>query len=529
MTHTLVHMLRESALRAPDTEAVVLAGQRTSYGRLWRDVAAVAAFLRSNGLQPGDRVAILLKNSAEYIAVYYGALAAGGVVVGLNTLAKSRDLSNWLSHSGASWLFAEAQHPELARTLSSLDASLRTVVVGASEEGEEVYPHCWQQVLDGYTGDEPDLSLLEKTQTAAIIYTSGTTGCPKGVTLSHGNLSSNVRSIQQYLQLGAAERVLNVLPFYYSYGNSVLHTHLAVGGTLVLENNLLYPHNVLTTLEKERATGFSGVPSTFAILLNRTRLENYDLSSLRYMTQAGGAMAPALIERLRKLVPHVRFFVMYGQTEATARLAWLPPEMLDAKPGSIGIAIPGVRLELRDEQGRPVATGETGEIWASGENIMQGYWRDPELTRKVLQDGWLKTGDLAHCDEDGYFYIDGRSADMIKTGANRISPKEIEEVILELEGVEEVAVVGVPDELLGQVVKAVIVPAPGAQIGIKQIRAHCWKQLAMYKVPKLIEFVNELPKTASGKVQRFLLLEQHIEAGDAVEERVGGKKIFSTR
>ncbi len=506
MSHTLVHMLRDNAARAPDAEAVVLGSQRTTYRQLWGDVCAVAGFLRDQGLQPGDRVGVLLKNSVEYIAAYYGVLAAGGVVVGLNTMAKSRNLANWLQHSGARWLFAETQHPESIDAVVSLGDAVQRVLVG---EGEAEIPHhTWQELLQD-TVAEPDLFRLGKEQPAAIVYTSGTTGQPKGVMLSHGNLSSNVCSIQQYLQLGAKDRVLNVLPFYYSYGNSVLHTHLAVGATLVLGNNLLYPHNVLTTMASERATGFSGVPSTFAILLSRTRMENYDLSSLRYMSQAGGAMAPALIERLRKAVPHIKLFVMYGQTEATARLAWLPPEMLDAKPGSIGIAIPGVRLELRDKQGHPVVAGETGEIWASGENIMQGYWGDPELTRKVLENGWLKTGDLAHCDEDGYFYIDGRSADMIKTGANRISPKEIEEMILELDGVEEVVVIGVPDELLGQVIKAVIVPGPGSQLEIKQIRAYCGKHLAMYKVPKFIEFVTELPKTASGKVQRFLLAEQH--------------------
>jgi len=285
-----------------------------------------------------------------------------------------------------------ARHPELEGTLASVGDRLQTILVGdEGERCEEDSFRCWRKMLDDHAAEEPDLSLLGEGQTAAIIYTSGTTGRPKGVTLSHGNLAANVRSILQYLNLGPTDRVLNVLPFYYSYGNSVLHTHLAVGGTLILENNLLYPHNVLTTLARERATGFSGVPSTFAILLSRASLENHDLSSLRYMTQAGGAMAPALIERLRRAVPHIRFFVMYGQTEATARLAWLPPEMLDAKPGSIGIAIPGVRLELRDEQGRPVPTGETGEIWASGDNIMQGYWRDPEQTRKVIWPIVMKT------------------------------------------------------------------------------------------------------------------------------------------
>ena len=510
MGNTLVHSLYEVVRRAPEREAVVAGGRRTVYLELWQMVCATAGFLRDKGLQPGDRVALLLGNSPEYIAIYYGALAAGGVVVGLNSQAKARNLSGWLRHCGASWLFAEAGHPELQRVASAVaDLSIGFVLLGERREGgAEVPCHPWQELLEA-TVTEPDLATLRLEQTAAIIYTSGTTGRPKGVTLSHGNLSSNVSSIQRYLQLGAQDRVLNILPFYYSYGNSVLHTHLAVGATLVLESNLLFPHKVMSAMVRERATGFSGVPSTFAILLSRTRLERYDLSSLRYMTQAGGAMAPAQIERLRRKIPHVRFFVMYGQTEATARLAWLPPEMLESKPGSIGIAIPGVRLELRDESGRAVPTGKTGEIWAFGENIMQGYWRDPELTARVLQDGWLKTGDLAHSDEDGYLYLDGRSVDIIKSGDYRISPKEIEEVILELESVEEVVVIGVPDELLGQVIKAVIVPSPGAQIEIKQIRAHCWKHLAIYKVPKFVDFVTELPKTASGKVQRFLLAEQH--------------------
>ncbi len=509
MGRTLVHSLRENAMRTPDAEAVVLGDRRTTYRQLWDDICAVALFLQERGLQPGDRVGLLLKNSPEYVAVYYGVLAAGGIAVGLNTLSKPRNLINWMWHSGASWLFSEARHPGLGELLAPFQGVVQVVLAGDPDESDITFPCYPWQALSSPAGAEPDISRLDKNQDAAIIYTSGTTGQPKGVTLTHGNLDANMCSIQQYLQIGATDRVLNVLPFYYSYGNSILHTHLAAGATLVLENNLLYPQNILTAIAKEQATGFSGVPSTFAILLSRTRMENHDLSSLRYVTQAGGAMAPAMIERLRKALPHAKLFIMYGQTEATARLAWLPPEMLDAKPGSIGIAIPGVRLELRDEKGRPVTAGKTGEIWATGENIMKGYWNAPELTSQVIQNGWLRTGDLAHCDEDGYFYIDGRRADMIKSGANRISPKEIEEVILELENVEEAVVIGVPDELMGQVIKAVVVPSPGARLDIKRIRAHCWKNLAMYKVPKFIEFATELPRTASGKVQRYLLAEQH--------------------
>jgi acyl-CoA synthetase (AMP-forming)/AMP-acid ligase II len=344
-------------------------------------------------------------------------------------------------------------------------------------------------------------------QAAAIIYTSGTTGAPKGVTLSHRNFGANVVSILDYLQLSDADRIVNVLPFYYSYGNSVLHTHLAAGGCVILENSLAYPHAVLQRMVDERATGFSGVPSTFALLLNRVKLEHYDLSALRYLTQAGGPMSPAHIRRLRQVLPHAKLFVMYGQTEATARITYLPPEKLDAKLGSVGIAIPGVEVQIRDECDREVAPDEAGEICVRGANVMQGYWNDPRESARVLIDGWLHTGDIARRDKDGYIFIVGRRSDMIKTGAHRVSPQEIEEVIAELDGVAEVAAVGVADEILGEVIKAVIVPRAGCALDKRGVQAHCHARLALYKVPKHVEFVAELPKTASGKLKRFSLRE----------------------
>jgi acyl-CoA synthetase (AMP-forming)/AMP-acid ligase II len=224
------------------------------------------------------------------------------------------------------------------------------------------------------------------------------------------------------------------------------------------------------------------------------------------MTQAGGAMAPSNITRLTDALPEIDFFVMYGQTEATARLSYLPPDNLKSKLGSIGIAIPGVSLAVKDDAGRDVACGEIGQIYAKGPNIMQGYWKDPEATDRVIVDGWLQTGDLAKQDKDGYIYIIGRSSEMIKSGANRISPKDIEEVITELDSVEEVAVVGRQDDILGEVIEAYIVISPGSFLDSKQVQAHCRKNLSTYKIPKKINFVNELPKTASGKVKRFLLV-----------------------
>jgi acyl-CoA synthetase (AMP-forming)/AMP-acid ligase II len=504
MFSSLVDRLQLSVERNFDAEAVVHRGRRVSYGQLWRDVCALGSFLKERGLRREDRVAILLENSPEYIAAYYGTLMAGGVAVALNTATKARDLVNWLTHSDASWLIADALHPELDEVLRSAHPKLQLIGVGS--DGPVVNgATSWDAIMASAEGRQVAFDSLEQNSIATIIYTSGTTGRPKGVTLSHRNLVSNVASILAYLNLTPEDRCLNVLPFYYSYGASVLHTHLAVGATLVLQNNLVYLHNVLSEMQAERITGFPGVPSTFALILSRVKLSNYDLRCLRYMTQAGGAMPPARVKRLREELPHVQLFVMYGQTEATARLAYLPPAKLEQKLGSAGISIPDVQLEIRDTQGNQVPRGTTGEIYAHGPNIMAGYWNDPEATGEVISNGWLKTGDIAYMDEDGYIFIQGRENDIIKSGGHRINPNDIEEAIAELAGVGEVVVVGVNDEILGQTIKAVIVPKPGACVDAVAIKAHCLRRLPAYKVPKYIEFNSELPRTASGKVRRFLL------------------------
>ena len=508
-TRSLLGYLRASVDRYPEAEAIVHGERRMRYGELWGDLSALARYLREHGLARGDRVALLLENSYEYVVAYYAVLAAGGVVVALNAAARARDLTNWIEHCEAGWLIAHREHGELGSMLAALDSRVRIVAVGGALPDTRAHA-VWSDILRD-RGEAPAGVDLAPDATAAIIYTSGTTGRPKGVTLSHGNLASNVRSILAYLELSANDRCLNVLPFYYSYGNSVLHTHLAVGGALVLENSLAYVHNVVSKIAHEAVTGFAGVPSTYALIASRVDMTQYDCRSLRYATQAGGAMRPALIEHFRRAWPKTRFFVMYGQTEATARLTYLPPERLEQKLGSAGIPIPDVRIEIRDETGAPVPVGSVGEIYASGPNVMQGYWNDPRATEQVLRDGWLKTGDLALMDEDGYVYIQGRSSDMIKTGAHRINPADIEEVIAELDGVAEVAAVGVPDEILGQVVKAVIVAGAPTAPTATAIKAHCHARLASYKVPRQVEFVAQLPKTASGKIRRYLLANETSE------------------
>lgn len=505
---TLPEALLRSAESRPDAIALVDGSARVSYAALWERIAAAAGCFAELGLKPGDRVALLLDNSVEYVVGYYATLCCGGVVVALNTATKARDIVNWLRHSGATLLLADGAHPDFQAIIDGAPAEIPVITVKGGHRDDRRF-HAWEEV-EGYSGGTHGCDRAAPAALASIIYTSGTTGAPKGVTLSHRNLASNIASILQYLDLGADDSIVNVLPFFYSYGNSILHTHLAVGARVVLEKSMMYPAQVLKRMVDESVTGFSGVPSTYSILLNRVDLSQFDLSGLRYMTQAGGPMAPADIQRLTALLPAVRFFVMYGQTEASARLSYLPPDRLFDKLGSIGVAIPGVTIEIHDQDGQPAGANQVGELCAQGDNIMRGYWMDDGLTAQVVRGGWLCTGDLAYRDEDGYLFIVGRASDMIKSGAHRISPKDIEEVVLELDGVAEAVAVGIPDELLGQVIKLIVVRRQDAALDAKSIQRHCRQQLAAYKIPKVIEFAESIPRTSSGKVQRFKLQQNGI-------------------
>jgi len=494
------------ALSEPRRIALVQGAQRIDYGTFVDAARRFAGFLRAAGCRPGDRVALIVPNRIEAAIAWYGAWIAGAAVVPLNAQARARDFAPWLRHADVRVLVHEAAGRDAIAAAAELsEPPLRVVLDAAAGEGANGDGAVgWTQALESAPLEsEP----VDPSALAAILYTSGTTGAPKGVMLSHANFAANVEAIVAYLALTGEDSIVSILPFYYSYGASVLHTHLAVGARLVIEPNLVFPHLIVETLARERVSGFSGVPSTYALLLDRVPLANYDLGALRYLTQAGGAMAPALAARLRAALPGTALYVMYGQTEATARLTYLPPDRLDDKPGSAGIAIPGVRIAIRDEAGQPLPPGADGEVWAQGPGVMRGYWNDPEASAAVLQDGWLRTGDLGRLDADGFLFLAGRRSDMIKTGAHRVHPLDVEEAIAELAEVAEVAVVGVDDATLGQAIKAVIVPAAGAAPDADRVKAHCRARLAAYKIPKQVQFVAALPKTASGKIRRALLTE----------------------
>lgn len=469
-------------------------GEVITYGGLLARSAAYANALVALGVKPGDRVAVQVEKSADALMLYLGTVRAGAVFLPLNTAYTPAEIDYFVGDAAPAVLVCDpARQEALAPIAQKVGARVETL----DPEGRGSL----SAAADAAATDFADVA-RGADDLAAILYTSGTTGTPKGVALSHGNLAHNAAAIIDYLRLGPEDRGVTVLPFWYAYGASVLNTHLAAGAFLAIEANSAYPHLVVQALERHRATGFSGVPSTFALLLEHGRLDQADLSALRYLTQAGGAMAPALTRRLRAALPQARLFIMYGQTEASARLTFLDPERVDRKPGAVGGPLAGVELAIRRADGSAAAPGEEGEVWARGGNIMAGYWQAPEATAAVLRDGWLRTGDIGRIDDEGDLWLAGRRSDLIKTGAHRVHPLDVEQVIAELPGVREVAVFGVDDALLGQAVAALVVADPACAPGEMAVKAHCRANLPAYKIPRLVRFVDALPRTASGKIRR---------------------------
>jgi acyl-CoA synthetase (AMP-forming)/AMP-acid ligase II len=510
--------LARAARSSPRKEAVIQGNRRISYGQLHEGADRFAAFLLSEGFRPGERATILLENSPEYVLCYFAVMKAGGVIVPLSDQTMARGIRTIVNDCNSTTLIVQDKHlGTVTETLRDLPSVRRAITVSHGDiECDRVDE---QRPPDGFpgirfyalsdifrvSGSREPFPGIDITDLAMILYTSGTTGSPKGVMLTHGNLSANAESIVSYLRLTAEDRVMAILPFYYSYGNSLLTTHVASGGSLVLHNGFVFPNVLLDKMIQEEATGFSGVPSTFAILLNRSNIRKLSFPRLRYVTQAGGAMSPGHALELTRVLPNAEIYIMYGQTEASARLSYLEPRELVRKAGSIGKAIPGVVLTVRTREGETASTRETGEIVASGENIMAGYWNQPEESAKVLREDGLHTGDLAWRDEEGFLYVVGRKSEMIKSGAHRISPKEIEEILLEVPTVHEVVVAGVKDDILGEAISAFIVPKEGPAPTVDEVLAHCRKNLPSYKVPKRVIFLAELPKTESGKVRRHEL------------------------
>ncbi len=503
--------LETSARQFPEKEALICDNRRWSYQEIDEKSSRLAHALLSHGLNQGDRIAVCLENSAETVISVFAILKMGGVFVILNPTIKSDKLTVILNNSGSRSLITNASKiSSIKPGISGASHLVNLVVVGdmAAEWDEPSKAcFCFGQLLEQFA-DYGQIPFSEKSANglAALIYTSGSTGVPKGVTMTHFNMVSAASSIISYLKMSHDDIVFNVLPLSFDYGLYQILMSFKIGATVVLERSFAYPHPMIEKMVKEKVTGFPVVPTILAILL-QVDLSKYNLSSLRYMTNTGAFLPTPYIARVRELFPQIEIFSMYGLTECK-RVAYLPPDQIDHRPESVGKAMPNVEVFIVDDAGIPLPPGSVGELVVRGPNVMQGYWQMPEETEKVLRPGWqageklLYSGDLFRTDEEGYLYFVGRKDDIIKTRGEKVSPREIENILYGMEDVAEAVVISVPDEILGEAIKAIIVPRSDSKLTEKGVQYYCRQKLEDFMVPKYVEMRESLPKTDTGKIRR---------------------------
>ena len=483
--------------RDADLAIIATTGQHT-YADLRQASARLLAELRACDIHPEDRIGILGNNSLFWVAAYLATLKLGAVAVPFATTLTTDSVNDMQAFVNCRIMLAEKRTQR--RFGAAFPAELPMIFDDILQEGGAAM---WPAATD-----------IDVQQDAALMFTSGTTGKPRAVRITHGNIQANTTSIVEYLDLSRADRMMAVLQFHYCFGTSLLHTHLHAGGSLVLSNSFAYPETVLDLMEATACTGFAGVPSTYQTLLRNSTFPRRELKSLRKVQQAGGRLQTVLIQELIDAAKHYEVFVMYGQTEATARLSYLPPSLLSTKLGSIGCGIPGVTLRVIGEDGQEVKPGDVGEIHAWGDNISPGYLGDPEANAQKFVDGVLHTGDLATVDDDGFIFIVDRKADFIKTYGYRVSSQQIENCIAEISDVVTAAVIGEPDLVRGEAIAAFVVLRPGAQVEPADIIAHCAHRLTHYMVPKDVVFVDHLPTNAHGKTVKTELRNMTSQASE---------------
>ena len=502
--------LHASAERAPDKVALVCDGRRLTYAQIDDMANRLAQALLAHGVKRGDRVAVYLSNGIEVVVSIFAVLKAGAAFVLINHTTKRDKLLYVLNNCRAAALILDARNAakEEVEALRRKAPSLQCIVISGEGALESVDEREGCLGFDAIQKESPNVRPPQVNidlDLACLIYTSGSTGEPKGVMSDHGNVVFAASSITQYLENSDRDVVLNALPLSFDYGLYQLLMTFRFGGTLVLESSFAFPAMILKRIEQERVTGFPLVPTMVAMLL-KMDLSAFDLSSLRYITNTAAALPPSHVQELRQRFPRATLYSMYGLTE-TKRTLYLPPDQLDKRPGSVGIAIPGTEVWIEDEAGNRVGPGVVGELVVRGRHVMRGYWEAPEATARRFRPGLLPgerlcyTGDLFRMDEEGYLYFVGRKDDIIKSRGEKVAPKEVENVLYAMEGVVEAAVVGVPDPIYGQAIKAIIVPN-GVKLTAAMVLAHCAGHLEDFMVPKYVEFRRELPKTSSGKIKR---------------------------
>jgi long-chain acyl-CoA synthetase len=493
----LASILTDSAARDPEHVAVKLDDVEFTYAQLEGATAHVVGLLRERGFERGDRVGIMLPNIPHFPVCYYGVLRAGGVVVPMNVLLKKREVAFYLRDSGAKLLFAWEGFAEDAQA-------------GAEEAGAElilVEMLGFQDVVGSAT-PVTEVADTADEDTAVILYTSGTTGTPKGAELTHANLTNNCKIALSLFGLGSEAVALGALPLFHSFGQTCGMNATAVGGGTLTLIPRFEPKKALEIIERDRVTVFEGVPTMYNAMLHEPDREKFDTSTLEVCASGGSAM-PVELMRAFEDAFNCKVLEGYGLSETSPVASFNHPDR-ERKPGSIGTPVEGVEMKVVDDEDKEVAPGEVGEIVIRGHNVMKGYWNRADATEEAMRGGWFHSGDLAKVDEDGYFYIVDRKKDLIIRGGYNVYPREIEEVLYEHPDVREAAVVAVPHDQLGEEIGAAVALKDGASTTSEELREFVKGQVAAYKYPRQVWFVDELPKGPTGKI-----LKREIEPPEA--------------
>ncbi len=509
-------VLKKSTQRYGDKPFIISGDHQLSYSDLERLSDCLALHLLR--FEPQTPMGILLPNSTEYLICYFAIIKAGHIAVPLNLSYKEEALSNIIQDSCQKALFVNHLGLKKVAALARADKYLSFFYFDhkkAALPEEKLLTHVYPLLDNQETSENKGVGTqAEPDDIALIIYTSGTTGKPKGVCLTHKNLLSNMYSIVDRIRIREDDRMLVIISFYYSYGNSLILSHLLQGATLILNQNKQFPQCILDDLEHQACTSLAGVASNFAILLKRSNIRKRNLPKLRYVTLAGEQVADWIITTFRQTFPKIDMYIMYGQTEACARLTILPPAELEKRADSVGRPIKDVVIQIIDDQGNLLAPNQSGEVVAGGPNIMKGYWNDtPETAKKKRTPDSIYTGDIGRLDEEEYLYIEGRKDEMIKVGGERIFPGEIEEILKRHPRISDAGVVGLKDikgfstsleAFVGTTIIAFVVPE--SNVTESELIRFSNDFLQYYKIPKKIIFIESIPQTDNGKIQRYKLL-----------------------
>jgi len=502
----LQHAFESTRRRLPDKVAIVCGAERLTYAQLGQRVDALSALLRARRVAAGDRIVLYLDPGSEFAVAIHAVLSVGAVFVPISALTKPEKLTYVLNDTRATVLLTNGRlASKWTRALPNCTSAPICVVCGLEQPDPRVEQWPEDTTANPHSDDPAD---QDPASLAAIIYTSGTTGSPKGVMLSHKNMCSAWRSVQAYLNFHESDIIGLALPPSFSYGLYHVLIGLGIGATVMIERSTSFPVKLVEAFARERITIFPGVPTLFSAILGIARLEAYDLSSLRIITSAAAALPEGHVERIRQRFPQAKFYSMYGMTECK-RISYLEPEELSKRPSSVGRGMPFQDLWLANDEGERLPFGSTGELVVCGDHVMLGYWEKPDETAARLrldpstQTMVLHTGDIFRTDAEGYLYFVGRRDDIIKSAGEKVSPREVENAIYSMDGVQECAVIGVADPLLGEAVKAYVVAREGVDLTARDVIRHCLSKMESYMAPKSVVFLNDLPRTDSGKIRKL--------------------------